>query len=207
MAVTRRCSVRNESASSHAPVVASAPHLHRADHRRPAVLGPPRSKLRTEPAWALVTSCEDRAMSCHCGRRRPPGRGWSRRLRVSSDSMLVRQRTLAVVAIAAAAMALGWSVSRASGPSSSTSSRPTISIDQRSNKADPAVVERAAPFVRAATGDRPSQSMPWEFLASLGLVATAVAVAWTRRREIDLWARTQLRLLRWTVALRAPPAS
>lgn len=122
--------------------------------------------------------------------------------------MLARWRTLAFVTIAVAAVGLGWTSSRGWGPGEPSSDRPSLSIDDGRSTAEAAVVERTSSFVRALTGDRPSQSqLPWQLLATCGLSGIAAAVFWTRSGTADRWSRQQLRLLRRTVALRAPPSS
>jgi hypothetical protein len=123
--------------------------------------------------------------------------------------MLARHRTLALVAIVAAAIGLAWASSRSWGAGDASSDRPSISIDGGRSTAGAAVVERTSSFVRALTGDRPSKSrLPWELLSTCGIAGiAAVVVIWTRSNATDRWSRRQLRLLRRTVALRGPPSS
>jgi len=115
------------------------------------------------------------------------------------------RRTVAIVVVATAALALGWTSSRVWGPAVFASERPSISIDHGSGTADSAVVQRGSSIVRTFVGDRPSPSR--DLLAGLGLAAVAAAVFWTRRRTEDRWTHRPLHPLRGTVALRAPPSS
>jgi hypothetical protein len=113
------------------------------------------------------------------------------------------RRTAAVVALLAAALALGWTTSRVWGPAVSGSERPSVTADQGSSTSDSAVIQRSPSLVRALAGDRPSGS--WELATAAGLACLAAAAFWTRRRADDERTRPQLHPLRGTVALRAPP--
>ena len=119
--------------------------------------------------------------------------------------MMSRRRTIAVVVVVAAALALGWTSSRVWGPAVFGSERPSIGIDHGFVSDDAAVVQRGPSLVRSFVGDRPSQSR--ELLAALGFAAIAAAAFWTRRRTDHHWAHRPLHPFRGTVALRAPPSS
>jgi hypothetical protein len=120
-------------------------------------------------------------------------------------SAMSRRRTIAVVVVVAAALALGWTSSRVWGPAVFGSERPSITIDHGSGTDDAAVVQRGSSIVRTFVGDRPSPSR--DLRAALGLAAIATAAFWTRRRTEDRWTHRPLHPLRGTVALRAPPSS
>ena len=119
--------------------------------------------------------------------------------------MTSARRTVAVVALLAAALALGWTTSRVWGPALFGSERPSITIERESSISDSAVLQRSPSLVRAFAGDRPSES--WELVTAVGLACIAAAAFWTRRRADDRWTRRPLHRLRGAVALRAPPLS
>lgn len=110
---------------------------------------------------------------------------------------------VAVVALLAAALALGWTTSRVWGPALFGSERPSVTTDRDPSPSDAAVLQRTPSLSRTFAGDRPSDS--WELLTAVGLAGVAAAAFWTRRRNDDDWTRRPLRLLRGAVALRAPP--
>jgi len=112
------------------------------------------------------------------------------------------RRTFAVVALLAAALALGWTTSRVWGPALFGSERPSVTAAQGSSTSDSAILPRSPALVRAFAGDRPSES--WEPVTAMGLAAITAAF-WTRRRADDRSAPRPLHPLRGTVALRAPP--
>jgi MYXO-CTERM domain-containing protein len=116
-----------------------------------------------------------------------------------------RRRTVAIVVVATAALALGWTSTRVWGPAVFGSERPSIRIHHGSGADDSAVVQRDSSIVRTFVGDKPSPSR--NLLAALGLTAIAAAAFWTRRRTEDRWTRRPLHPLRGTIALRAPPSS
>ena len=113
------------------------------------------------------------------------------------------RRTVAVVALLASALALGWTTSRVWGPAVFGSERPTVNTDQESITSDSAILQRGPSLVRVFAGDRPSG--PWELVTALGLVGAAAAAFWTRRSADDRWARQYIHPLRGAVAVRAPP--
>jgi hypothetical protein len=115
------------------------------------------------------------------------------------------RRTVAVVALLASALALGWTTSRVWGPAVFGSERPTVNAEQESITSDSAILQRGPSLVRAFTGDRPSG--PWELATALGLAGATAAAFWTRRRADDRCARQDVHPLRGAVALRAPPLS
>src|SRR6266487_3046964 len=119
--------------------------------------------------------------------------------------MMNRRRTVAIVVVVAAALALGWTSSRVWGPAVFGSERPSISIDHGSGTDEAAVVQRCSSIVRTFVGDGPSPSR--DLLAALGLAAIAAAAFWTRRRTEHRRGNRPLHPLRGTVALRAPPSS
>lgn len=122
--------------------------------------------------------------------------------------MLARYRTIALVTIAVAAVGLGWTSSKSWGQDEPSSDQPSVSVQDERNTAEAAVVQRTPSFVRALTGDSPRHSrLPWELLATCGVAGLAAVGIWTRANTTDRWSRKQLRLLRRTVALRAPPSS
>jgi len=116
--------------------------------------------------------------------------------------MTSARRTVAVVALLAAALALGWTTSRVWGPAVFGSERPSVSTDRVSSTSDSAVLQRNPSLVRALAGERPS--VPWALVA-VGLACITAAAFWTRPRADDRRTRPQLHPLRGTVALRAPP--
>jgi hypothetical protein len=113
------------------------------------------------------------------------------------------RRTFAVVALLVAALALGWTTSRAWGPAVFGSERPSVTTDHEASTSDSAVLQRSPSLVRAFAGDRPSDSR--ELVTAVGLTCITAVVFWTRRRPDGRWTRRQLHPLRGTVALRAPP--
>lgn len=115
------------------------------------------------------------------------------------------RRTVAVVALLAAALALGWTTSRVWGPALFGSERPSVTTEQASSTSDSAVFQRSPSLVRAFAGDRPSE--PWEVVTAVGLASITAAAFWTRRRADDRWTRRPFHPLRGAVALRAPPLS
>ena len=129
--------------------------------------------------------------------------------RLISMAMSVIRRTLALATIVTAAAALGWASSQGAEPAQVRSDHASLSTQHGQSTTEPAVVERtAASFARALTGDKPSSPhLPWELLAACGLAGMAAAAFWSRFRGADHWSRTPLRVLRCTVALRAPPSS
>ena len=123
--------------------------------------------------------------------------------------MLVKRRVLAFAVVVAAAVVLCWAAGRSAEPAGLTSGSPSASSQKASSPSDPAVVEsRTTSFVRGLTGDKPSQSeLPWELLIACGLAGIAAAALWTRLSATDRSSFERLRILRSTVALRAPPSS
>jgi len=113
------------------------------------------------------------------------------------------RRTVAVVALLAAALALGWTTSRVWGPAVFGSERPSVTADQGSSTSDSAVLQRSPSLLRVLSGDRPSGS--WDLVTATGVACITAAAFWTRRRADDQPTRRQLQPLRGTVALRAPP--
>ena len=120
-----------------------------------------------------------------------------------SCRMKSARRTVAVVALLAAALALGWTTSRVWGPALFGTERPSVSTGQESITSDAAVLQRGPSLVRAFAGDRATDS--WGLATAVGLAGIAAAAFWTRRHADDGWTRQQLRPLRGAVALRAPP--
>jgi hypothetical protein len=123
-------------------------------------------------------------------------------------TMSTKWRMLALVTLAAAALGLGWTSSQSWTPGETGSDHPSLSLQDGRGAPEAAVVERSASVLRTLTGDRPSRSqLPWALPATLALAGLAGALLWTRSGRADRWSCRQLRLLRRTVALRAPPSS
>jgi hypothetical protein len=126
-----------------------------------------------------------------------------------SRLMWVGRRALVFAAIAAAAAGLAWASTGRFEPLGSSSSRASVSIDQRSGEAGLAVIETTrSPIVRALSDSKTSRAqLPWDLLAACGLTAIAIGLNWSRRHRSEWWSSAQDRLLRSVIPVRAPPLS
>jgi hypothetical protein len=121
--------------------------------------------------------------------------------------MGVRRRVLAFAVVAIAAVASHWATGGSLAPSGFGSDHPSASSAALSSPTESAVLESRTPsFVRGLTGDKPSPTaLAWGLLVGAGLMGAGAAALWTRLSTADR-SSDLLRVLRGTVALRAPPS-